>query len=157
VARLCRAFGATVLAYDIRSYDEFYRGHAITPVTLDALLRESDVVTLHVPLDPSTRGLVGRRELALMKPTAHLVNTARGGIVDEAALAQTLAAGRLAGAAFDVFNEEPPTNTELLSLPNFIGTPHIGGGTTEAVLAMGRAAIEGLDDPSRQISDTVQS
>ena len=153
VARLCRAFGATVLACDIRSYDEFYRAHAVTPVTLDALLTESDIVTLHVPLDRSTRGLIGRRELALMKPTAHLINTARGGIVDESALAQALVGGRLAGAAFDVFDEEPPTNTELLSLSNFIGTPHIGGGTSEAVLAMGRAAIEGLDDASRQISD----
>ena len=153
VARLCRAFGATVLAHDIRSYDDFYRAHGIRAVTLDALLAESDIVTLHVPLDDSTRGLIGRREVALMKPAAHLVNTARGGIVDEAAVADAIAAGRLGGAAFDVFSEEPPTNTDLLSLPNFIGTPHIGGGTAEAVLAMGRAAIEGLDDATRQISD----
>jgi phosphoglycerate dehydrogenase-like enzyme len=153
VARLCRAFGASVLAHDIRSYDAFYAQHGITAVTLDALLAESDLVTLHVPLDRSTRGLIGRRELARMKPTAHLINTARGGIVDEAALTDWLRAGRLAGAAFDVFGEEPPTNADLLSLPNFIGTPHIGGGTAEAVLAMGRAAIEGLEDPSRQISD----
>ena len=152
VARLCRAFGATVLARDIRTYDDFYRAHGVAAVTLDALLAQSDIVTVHVPLDASTRALIGRRELALMKPTAHLINTARGGIVDETALTEALAAGRLAGAAFDVFNEEPPTNAELLSLPSFIGTPHIGGGTTEAVLAMGRAAIEGLDDPSREVS-----
>ena len=148
---MCRAFGATVLAHDIRSYDDFYRAHGVTAVTLDALLAESDLVTLHVPLDASTRGLIGRRELACLKPTAYLINTARGGIVDETALAQALASGRLAGAAFDVFSEEPPKNAELLSQQTFIGTPHIGGGTTEAVLAMGRAAIEGLDDPSREI------
>jgi phosphoglycerate dehydrogenase-like enzyme len=151
VARLCRAFAATVLAHDIRSYEDFYRAHGVTAVTLDALLAESDLVTLHVPLDASTRGLIGRRELARLKPTAHLINTARGGIVDETALADALAGRRLAGAAFDVFSEEPPTNAELLSQPAFIGTPHIGGGTAEAVLAMGRAAIEGLDDPSREI------
>jgi phosphoglycerate dehydrogenase-like enzyme len=154
VARLCRAFGATVLAHDIRSYEDFYRAHGVTAVTLDALLAESDLVTLHVPLDASTRGLIGRRELACLKPTAHLINTARGGIVDETALAQALAGGRLAGAAFDVFSEEPPTNAELLSQQTFIGTPHIGGGTAEAVLAMGRAAIEGLDDPSREIQQS---
>jgi phosphoglycerate dehydrogenase-like enzyme len=151
VARLCRAFGATVLAHDIRSYEDFYRAHGVTAVTLDALLAASDIVTLHVPLDASTRGLIGRPQLARLKPTAHLINTARGGIVDETALAEALAGGRLAGAAFDVFNEEPPTNGELLLQPAFIGTPHIGGGTAEAVLAMGRAAIEGLDDPSREI------
>jgi len=151
VARLCRAFGATVLAHDIRTYEDFYRAHGVSAVTLDALLAESDIVTLHVPLDASTRGLIGRRELARLKPAAHLINTARGGIVDEAALTEALAGGRLAGAAFDVFSEEPPTNSQLLSQPAFIGTPHIGGGTTEAVLAMGRAAIEGLDDPSREV------
>jgi phosphoglycerate dehydrogenase-like enzyme len=153
VARLCRAFGATVLGHDIRAYDDFYRAHGVTPVTLDALLAESDIVTLHVPLDPSTRGLIDSPALARMKPTAHLINTARGGIVNEAAVARALTEGRLGGAAFDVFSDEPPRNQELLSLPNFIGTPHIGGGTTEAVLAMGRAAIEGLDDASRQIFD----
>ncbi len=153
VARLCRAFGATVIANDIRAYDDFYREHGVSPVSLDALLTESDIVTLHVPLDASTRGLIDVQALARMKPSAFLVNTARGGIVDEAAVRRALIDGKLAGAAFDVFNEEPPTDRELLLLPNFIGTPHIGGGTTEAVLAMGRAAIEGLDDPARQIFD----
>ena len=153
VARLCRGFGATVLAHDIRSYDNFYREQDITPVALDTLLSQSDIVTLHVPLDRSTRGLIGSRELALMKRSAFLVNTARGSIVDEQALKRALAAKAVAGAAFDVFAEEPPTDLELLTLPTFVGTPHIGGGTMEAVLAMGRAAIAGLDDPNRQIDD----
>lgn len=153
VARLCWAFGATVLAHDIRTYDDFYRVHGVQAVSLNTLLVASDIVTLHVPLDASTRGLIGSRALALMRPSAFLVNTARGGIVDEAALKKALVEQRLGGAAFDVFAEEPPTDRELLKLPNFVGTPHIGGGTTEAVLAMGRAAIQGLDDPSRQIFD----
>ncbi len=102
-------------------------------------------MTLHVPLDASTRGLIDERALALMKPDAFLVNTARGGIVDEAALKQALVDRRLGGAAFDVFAIEPPLDRELLRLPNFVGTPHIGGGTREAVLAMGRAAMEGLE------------
>ena len=147
VARLCRAFGATVLAHDVRAYDDFYRAASVTPVTLDALLQESDIVTIHVPLDASTRGLNDARAIALMKPDALLINTARGGIVDEPALKAALVERRLAGAACDVFAVEPPVDHELLLLPNFIGTPHIGGGTREAVLAMGRAAIEGLSNP----------
>jgi D-3-phosphoglycerate dehydrogenase len=152
VARLCRAFGAHVVAHDIKRYDQFYRQTGITPVSLDSLLRESDFVTIHVPLDSSTRGMIGEAELSTMKPSAFLINTARGGIVDEAALKRALAERTLAGAAFDVFESEPPVDTELLSLTNFVATPHVGGSTTEAVLAMGRAAIEGLDDPGRQIN-----
>ncbi len=153
VARLCTAFGARVLAHDIRAYDDFYRAAGVTPVPLDAILAQSDIVTIHVPLDASTRGMIGPRELARMKPSAFLVNTARGGIVDEQALKVALIEQRLAGAALDVFAVEPPVDRELLRLPTFVGTPHIGGSTEEAVLAMGRAAIAGLDDPSRQIGD----
>ncbi len=152
VAQLCRAFGARVLAHDIVSYDAFYQEQSVTPVSLDALLGESDIVSIHLPLDSSTRGLFGARELGLMRPAAFLINTARGGIVDERALQRALLEKRLAGAAFDVFEEEPPSERELLALDNFVGTPHIGGGTAEAVLAMGRAAIAGLDDRTREIS-----
>jgi phosphoglycerate dehydrogenase-like enzyme len=152
VARLAAAFGARIVAHDIRVYDDFYRDVGVTPLSLDAVLAEADFVTIHLPLDPSTRGLVGAREIARMKRSAFLVNTARGGIVDEAALKAALIEGRLAGAACDVYATEPPVDRELLLLPNFVGTPHIGGSTEEAALAMGRAAITGLDDPARQIS-----
>ncbi len=147
VARLCGAFGARVIAHDIRAYDDFYREHGVVPVTLDALLQHADIVTIHAPLDAVTRGLIDARALGLMKPTAFLINTARGGIVDEQALKTALVERRLGGAACDVFAVEPPVDQELLLLPNFIGTPHIGGGTQEAVLAMGRAAIAGLSNP----------
>jgi D-3-phosphoglycerate dehydrogenase len=144
VARLARSFGATVIAHDIRAYDDFYRESGVAPVTLEMLLDRSDIVTMHVPLDGSTRDLIDARALAMMKPDAFLINTARGGIVDEEALKRALAEQRLGGAAFDVFAIEPPVDRELLLLPTFIGTPHIGGGTREAVLAMGRAAIDGI-------------
>ena len=152
VARLSAAFGATVLAHDIRDYDDFYRAVGVTAVSLDALLTQSTIVTIHLPLDASTRGLIGPRALGLMKPDAFLINTARGDIVDEQALKRALIDKRLGGAAFDVFATEPPADRELLRLPNFLGTPHIGGSTEEAVLAMGRAAIGGLDDPGREIT-----
>ena len=145
VARLSRAFGSSVLAHDIVDYAEFYRDHAVQPVALDRLLRDADIVTIHVPLDASTRNLIDARALALMKPTAFLINAARGGIVDERALAAALTERRIAGAAADVFSVEPPVDLELLRQPAFLGTPHIGGSTEEAVLAMGRAAIAGLD------------
>ena len=145
VARLCRAFGATVVAHDIRAYAEFYREHDIAPLALDDLLRAADIVTLHVPLDASTRGLMGADQIARMKPSAAIINTSRGGVVDEGALHTALAEGRLAGAALDVFVSEPPGESPLLSLPNVLATPHVGGGTREAVLLMGRAAIAGLE------------
>ena len=155
VARLCAAFGARILAHDIRVYDQFYRECNVTPVSLETLLKQSDFATIHLPLDETTRGLIGAREIGWMKPSAFLINTARGGIIVEAALKTALAEGRIAGAALDVFEIEPPVDRDLLLLPNFVGTPHIGGSTEEAVLAMGRAAITGLDDPTRQITDVI--
>jgi phosphoglycerate dehydrogenase-like enzyme len=146
LTKLLRAFGCAVLANDILDFPEFYTAHQVEPVALEELLRRSDVVTLHVPLDDSTRGMLDATRLSLVKQDAVLVNTARGGLVDEIALKQMLMDGRLAGAAFDVFATEPPDDRELLRLPNFLATPHIGGSSDEAVLAMGRAAISGLDD-----------
>lgn len=141
-----RAFGCKVLAHDILDFPEFYAVHQVEPVELEELLRRSDIVTLHVPLDGSTRNMLSAERLALMKPEAILINTARGGLVDEAALKRMLMEGRLAGAGFDVFAAEPPEDLELLRLPNFLATPHIGGSSEEAILAMGRAAIQGLDE-----------
>ncbi len=152
VAEICVAIGSTVIAHDIVRYDDFYGRHRIRAVSFDELLRAADIVTVHVPLDPTTRGLIGAPQLELMKRSAFLVNTARGGIVDEAALKGALINGRLAGAAFDVYATEPPTDRELLRLPMVVPMPHIGASTEESVLEMGRAAIAGLSDPAREIA-----
>ncbi len=143
---LLQAFDCPILVNDILDFPEFYVAHRIEPVGLETLLARSDIVTLHVPLDDSTRGMLDARRLAMLKPTAVLINAARGGLVDEVALKNLLSNRRLAAAAFDVFAVEPPTDHELLGLPNFLVTPHIGGSAEEAILAMGRAAIDGLDD-----------
>ncbi len=145
VAILLRAFDCRVLAHDLLDFPEFYAKHQVAPIELEPLLRQSDVVSLHVPLDDSTHRLLSAERLGWLKPGAVLINTARGQLVDEDALKRLLRAGRLAGAAFDVFAIEPPQDIELLNLSNFLATPHIGGSTEEAILAMGRAAIGGLD------------
>lgn len=143
---ILRAFGCRVLAHDILDFPEFYAAHQVQAVGLEELLERAEITTLHVPLNDSTRNMLSAERLACMKAGSLLVNTARGGLVDESALKTMLMDGRLAGAAFDVFAPEPPEDGELLRLPNFLATPHIGGSSDEAVLAMGRAAIAGLDD-----------
>lgn len=145
LAMLLRAFGCTVLAHDIRDFPEFHAAHGVRPVGLDELLAQADIVTLHLPLDASTRGMMTAERLTSMRKGAILLNLARGGLVDEAVLKRLLLDGHLAGAAFDVFAEEPPADLELLRLPNMLALPHIGGSAEEAVVAMGRAAIAGLD------------
>ena len=144
VIRMLAPFGCRILVHDILDFPEFYAANAITPVDLDTLLSESDVVSIHVPFDDSTANLISAERLALMKPGAALVNTARGGIVDEAALKSALKDGRIGGAAFDVFRPEPPEDAELLNLPNLLATPHMGASAYESILAMGRAAIANI-------------
>lgn len=141
VAKLMRAFDCELLANDIITINPTA---GVRQVSLDELLRAADVVTIHTPLDASTRNLLSREQLAKMKSNAVLINMARGGLLDEQAVKEMLAGGRLAAAAFDVFAEEPPRDAELIAMPNFIATPHIGGSSEEAILAMGRAAIDGL-------------
>ncbi|MFF1282833.1 hydroxyacid dehydrogenase [Streptomyces sp. NPDC058299] len=139
VARRLAAFDMRILAHD--PYADTAGGD-VRVTGLDELLASSDVVTLHLPKTPQTTGLVGARELALMKPTALLVNTSRGGIVDEDALARALREGRPAGAALDVFATEPPGRSPLLALPNVLGTPHLGAGTHDAQLRAGREVVQ---------------
>jgi D-3-phosphoglycerate dehydrogenase len=139
VAAMAAALGAQVIAYSRTRKD------AIEGVTwetdLDRLLSTVDILSLHCPLTDKTRGLIGRRELALMKPTAILINTSRGPVVDEAALTEALSTGKLAAAGLDVFAEEPtdPKNP-LLQLPNVIVTPHVSAMTEEAMTRMGTSA-----------------
>jgi phosphoglycerate dehydrogenase-like enzyme len=146
LARLLGAFDCRVLAHDILDFPDFYAAAGVTPMALDDLLCAADIVTLHLPLDETTRGIIDARRLRLMKPDALLLNLARGGLVDEAALKAALDQERLAGSAFDVFADEPPTDLGLAAHPRMLALPHIGGSSEEAILAMGRAAIGGLED-----------
>lgn len=134
-ARLAQALGMHVLAHDplVAPDDALWARHDVAPRDIDALLAEADVVSLHVPLTDATRGLMDPARIARMKPGAVLINTARGGIVNEPALADALREGRLAGAALDVFDREPlPAGSPLAGTPNLILTPHIGGVTRES-------------------------
>ncbi|MBC8022138.1 MAG: hydroxyacid dehydrogenase [Burkholderiales bacterium] len=134
-ARKASALGMRVIAHDplLAPGDEAWRDVASPPRTLEQLLAESDVVSLHVPLVAETRGLLNASRLALMKPNAVLINTARGGLVDEVALATMLRQGRLGGAALDVFEQEPlPKNSHLAQVPGLLLTPHIAGVTVES-------------------------
>ena len=146
LGRLLRGFGCRVLAHDINDFPEFYDETGVEPVDLETLLANADIITLHLPFNASTANMMSAERLARMRSDAILINAARGGLVDEASLADMLADGRLAAAAFDVFATEPPTDNRLIDLPNFLCTPHVGGSAEEAVLAMGRAAIAGLDN-----------
>lgn len=135
-----RAFGMRVLVHALDTTEADLATVGATPVGLDDLLAASDVVSLHVPLLPSTRGLIGARELARMREGAILVNTARGALVDEGALVDALEHGRIGGAGLDVYAREPmPPDARLLHLPNVVLTPHIGGSTREAA---SRTAIQ---------------
>jgi phosphoglycerate dehydrogenase-like enzyme len=146
LVELLQPWNCILLANDILDFPDIYARYEVTPVGLEELLQRSDVVTLHLPLDESTRNILSATRLALMKPSAILINAARGGLVDEAALKGMLVSKRLAAAAFDVFAVEPPQDQELLALPNFLVSPHIGGSAEESTLAMGRAAISGLNE-----------
>lgn len=134
-ARLAQALGMTVIAYD-PMFDEtaaVWNNTGVACRTLDEVLTQSDIVSLHVPLNEQTRNLIGDAALAKMKKTSILINTSRGGIVDEAALSDALRSGRLSGAAIDVFEQEPLAPGSALSeAPNVILTPHIAGVTAES-------------------------
>jgi D-3-phosphoglycerate dehydrogenase len=130
-ARL-QAFGTTIVAYDPYVTSARAQQLGVQLVTLDELLERSDFISIHMPKTPETTGMISTDQLALMKPTAYIVNVARGGLIDEDALHEALVAGTIAGAGLDVFVSEPPTNDALLSLPNIIVTPHLGASTDEA-------------------------
>jgi D-3-phosphoglycerate dehydrogenase len=133
VARRARAFGMRVLAYDPYLTPERASAQEMEQAPLDEVLRRADVITLHVPLTEATANLIGARELSLMKKSAVLVNAARGGVINEAALCDALGSRQIAGAAFDVFEQEPlPAEHPLRALPNVVLTPHLGAATAEA-------------------------
>lgn len=142
VADLARAFGMRVLACETAPDRTFVASRAIPLVDLETLLAQSDVVTLHVPLTPQTQRIIDAAALAKMRPGAYLVNTGRGGLVDEAALYDALVSGRLAGAGLDVADPEPPENWRLAQLPQVVMTPHVAGLSTDAIARMETLAVE---------------
>ena len=133
LGRLARALNMNIIGYDVVPIDEeFSKEVGLMKADLDTLLSSSDYVSLHVPLFDSTRHMINAEKIKLMKNTAHIINTSRGGVIDEEALYNALKDGNLANAALDVFEVEPATGNKLTNLPNFIATPHIGAQTKEA-------------------------
>jgi phosphoglycerate dehydrogenase-like enzyme len=145
VARLAQAFGMSVIAWSPHLTAERAEEHGVRAVGKAELFSQSDVITVHVPLADGTRGMVGAADLAMMKPSAYLVNTSRGPIVDEAALVRALRENRIAGAGLDVYDTEPlPLDHPLRSLPNTLLLPHIGYVTTDQYRAFYRDAVEDI-------------
>ena len=146
VARLGNAFGCRVLGFE--RHELRIDDVAIEQVDLDELLSRSDIVSLHVPLTAETRGFIGREQLARMKPSAILINTARGPVVDQSALIEALDQKRLAGAGIDVFDTEPPLPAEhpIFQAPNTVLLPHLGFDTAEAISAKADIALHYLED-----------
>jgi len=135
LGRLARALNMNIIGYDVIPIDdEFSKEVGLMKADLDTLLSSADYVSFHVPLLDSTRHMINAEKLKMMKNTARIINTSRGGVIDEGALYNSLKDGSLAGAALDVFEVEPATENNLITLPNFIATPHIGAQTKEAQL-----------------------
>ena len=133
LGRIARALNMNIIGYDVVPIDEgFSKEVGLMKADLDTLLSSSDYVSLHVPLLDSTKHMINAEKLKTMKKTARIINTSRGGVIDEDALYNALKARNLAGAALDVFEAEPATGNNLTSLPNFISTPHMGAQTKEA-------------------------
>lgn len=143
---LLKAFNCTILVNDVINQDEYYEKHNLKEVSKEQIFKHSDIITIHTPLNEQTINLVNINTLQLMKESAFLINTARGEIVNLNDLKFALTTNLIAGAAIDVYHEEPPSDLELLKLPNLICTPHIGGNSEESVLAMGQSAIKQLKD-----------
>ncbi len=153
VAKRAIAFDAKVQAYDVIDISSSAQelGVSVTS-TLEELLKTSDVITLHLPLLPETRHLLNTERLTQMKSTAYIINTSRGGVIDELALLEALKSHRIAGAALDVYEVEPPTDLELIKLENLVCTPHIGAQTIEAQDASGVEIVHILLEELRKFS-----
>ncbi len=139
------------LEMNVIGYDPFVTAdqaalHGIALVELDQIIEKSDVITVHVPLNKATRGMIGPEQIGKLKPGVMLVNVARGGVYDEAAVAEALLDGKIAGAAFDVFEKEPPVDSPLMSAPNTVLTPHLGASTAEAQVRVAEEACEQVID-----------
>jgi D-3-phosphoglycerate dehydrogenase len=146
VARCAKGFNMNVIAYDPYIDEEYCSENNIRSVSLEEILEQSDVISLHLPLNENTKHLIGRDAIAKMKATAILINTSRGGIIDEDAAFEALKAGKLGGMGLDAFEKEPPQNSPLFELENVVVTPHTGAHTEEATINMAIAAVKNLVD-----------
>lgn len=144
LVKLLAPFECNISYHDIKPDMEFSKKHKLTLVTTEELFSGNDIVSIHIPLNKSNQLLINEKLMSLMPAHSILINTSRGGLVDEKALFEKLKSNKILAAGFDVFLKEPFSDKELLSLPNFYSTPHIGGSSVESVLAMGLAAINGL-------------
>jgi len=142
VAQRARAFEMTCVGFDPLVSDADVRAMGVEPLPLDDLIARAEILTLHVPLSAETRGMIGAERLARLPKGAFLVNAARGGLVDEAALLTALESGALAGAALDVFSSEPPQGSPLVGHPKVVATPHVGAATVEAQEAVGEEIVK---------------
>ena len=141
---LLKPFNCKVLVNDIINQDVYYKDNNLIKSSKEEIFRDADIITIHTPLNESTKYMIDKKSLNLMKPNAIVINTARGGIINQEDLKWALKNNIIAGAAIDAYEIEPPEDLEFLSLPNLINTPHIGGNAIEAVNAMGESAIENI-------------
>ncbi len=144
VIRLLKPFNCEILVNDIINQEEYYKENNLKEVSKEEIFKTCDIVTIHTPLDSTTDNLINKKVFETMKNSSFIINSARGGVINEDDLKYALQNNLIAGAAIDAYVEEPPTDKELLSLANLICTPHIGGNAQEAVEAMGLSAIKHL-------------
>ncbi|MFK5974992.1 MAG: phosphoglycerate dehydrogenase [Sulfurovum sp.] len=144
--RLLQPFNCQILVNDIINQDEYYRNNNLQEVSKEEIYKYSDIITIHTPHNESTNNMIDLSVLESMKSSAYILNTARGGIINESDLKYALQNGIIAGAGIDAYVQEPPTDSEFIELPNLICTPHIGGNAVEAVEAMGMSAIQHLKE-----------
>lgn len=137
VAKRAKAFDMRVLAYDVVDINEACKETGAIRAGFDEIVEQADYISLHVPLLPQTKGMFGKSQFERMKSTAFIVNTSRGGVVDEKALVEALDAGQIAGAGLDVFESEPPTDWTVVKHPRVVATPHLASSTKEAQVRVG--------------------
>lgn len=144
LVELLHPFNCRILVNDIIDQSNYYHHNNLIETTKDDIFRTADIITIHTPLTADLEGLINKETLSIMRSSAIVINTARGGIVNQNDLKWALKEGIISGAAIDAYTVEPPTDQEFINLPNLIATPHIGGNSKEAVRAMGIAAIHNL-------------
>ncbi len=144
LVELLKPFNCKILVNDIIDQSDYYNKNGLIETTKEEIFKNADIISIHTPLTEELKGLINKNTLSMMKPTAILINTARGGLVVQDDLKWALKNKIIAGAALDAYEVEPPTDQEFIDIPNLIATPHIGGNAKEAVKAMGIAAIENL-------------